>query len=117
MKTTIRKEDALKFLRRALEAPPKSKARQTRLEHALFAYYCGTINEHQFGKRGDRRRGHARHNDREAVALMQGIAGATGEGRPYKLARLAIESGQIDLANADPASVAKRLVIAYRQIK
>ena len=105
----IRREDALKFLDRALAAPPKSKARQTRLEHALLVYYFGTINQNHFGTRGDRRRGRARYDANEARAVMAGISKATGETRRYVLAGLAIDSGKVGLNGAKRATVIRRL--------
>jgi hypothetical protein len=111
-KQVIRPEDALRHLGRALDAPPKSHLRQSRLEHALLVYYFGKINQ-QRGSRGDRRHGRQRHDDGEAVSLMKGISEATGDDKPHKLARLAVESGQIDFKGAQPESVIRRLARAY----
>jgi hypothetical protein len=114
-----RPEDALDMLAAALAAPPKSKLRQSYLEGALFAYYLGRVNQRHFGERGDRRgsprgkRG-ARHDDHDALVLMQGLSKVYGEIRPHVLARLAVDTGRVDMRGAQRATVERRLAERWK---
>jgi hypothetical protein len=108
-KKLVRSQDALDCLRWADEAGPNKKLRQTYLEMALFEYQAGKLNA-RFGAKEDRRAGCKRIDDSKAKALMLKIAAETGETRPYTLARLAVESGELDLRGAEPATVIRRLV-------
>jgi hypothetical protein len=110
----IRTTDSLRHLDRALSAPIGSKARERHLNNALLVYSFGITCEDQFGERGDRRHGHKRHDDRNAKNIMDEIWRVTGEERPFAVARLAVESGQVGLANAEPESVIRRLARNWR---
>ena len=113
----VRPEDALRHLSRALAAPPNSNLRQSQLEQALLVYSFGITNQEHFGERGDRRHGRGRHDATEAKALMKQISEATGELRPYALARLAVRSGKLGKLHAEEDSVIRRLARYYRQLK
>ena len=82
-------------------------------------YYFGVQNE-RFGKRGDRRgrpegTTGARHQDDNALRLMEKISQEEGVTKPYKLARLAGKSGNVPTNNATPASVIRRLAERWKR--
>src|SRR5262245_33946083 len=107
----MRPEDALIFLQSALEVPPRSQLWQDYLEAALMAYYLGLLNQRHFNVRGDPRgrpRG-ARYTDTDLLKVMREIAEKTGERRPRKLARHAIDLCRPSLEGAQEESVIRRL--------
>jgi hypothetical protein len=122
-RTTVRPEDALTFLKRALAHPPKSKERQAHLEAALLTYYFGMGNQGGWPmedgsrttpSRGDRRGGNRDpFDDAAALAQMRGLSKKTGERRKRVLARMVVENGAVNLKGAQPESVIARLAAKY----
>jgi hypothetical protein len=114
----IRCEDALVFLRDALFAPPEQ--RKAYLDAALMCYYLGLLNQRRFKAR-DHRRGRprgtkgARIDDSGPLELMDQVSVDTGERNAMKLARLVLNRGQVQLSNAEPQSVIRRLAKRRKQ--
>jgi hypothetical protein len=106
---TARPMDALIFLKAALAAPQDSDLRRLYEGAALLTFYLGLVHLKERDDRRGREPGARLRDDDKALALMDGIARKTKERRPYKLAGLAIDTGQVPLRNAERASVQRRL--------
>ena len=108
-------KDAFRMLSRIFEKankhPRGSVERAAVLDSALLAYLMVTRFP---GVTLDRRKGRKRHQDDGAI--MQKVAKATGETRPYTLAEIAIKTGAVD-SKVERDSTKRRLVRAYRQMK
>jgi hypothetical protein len=78
--------------------------------------FCIGETNASFGERGDRRRGHTRHDDQNAIAGMMEIKRMIGEDRPNCLAAFAIDVGLVELKGATRQSVIRRLVRGYRKL-
>ena len=101
-----------------MRAPANSKQRQSLFEGALLDHYFGLLNLYKFNVRDDRRgrpkgtRG-KRIDDAAALSLMARIAVDTGEDNPRKLAKFAIDSGQV-AHTCTAESAVRRLAARYK---
>ena len=113
----LRAEDAIAVLSEAHDASEGSEQQRALLEQAMLTAKVGKVSERM--ARGDRRgrpkgTNGPRIDDSAALAVMLEIAGLTGEVRPFTLARLAVESGEVVLNGVSKASVVARLANRYR---
>jgi hypothetical protein len=111
-----RPEDVLDLLPYLLLSKPGSKLERAYVDQIRLSYFLALCNQ-RVGAFQDRRQGHARYEKQKERALMLEKQKQTGVIRPYVLAQMLIDSGEIELNGAQPITVRKRLVRAYRQQK